>query len=182
MDDFHQFVYAYDTEQKLEDFYREWEGAFFDRTGVCPESPEAREAITAIRSNRPFVAVGPFRVYLVDDDIGKRFAVRKIQSPVPLVELGIFRQFTHLHSLSLPEKNWRVPRFRANLSYSEDDIYEGGSFSIFREDGALARRYFDVYGTGVFDIMHIFEDDIRHTYRLNGLTWERIDDEPEIPN
>jgi len=180
MDDFHLFVFAYDAGQKLDNYYEMEERAYFDRTGMSPESPEAREWIAMLRKNeRPLVEVGPFVVVFVDDDIGKRFSVRGAHLHTPLVELGVFEQSKHLHLLSSLEKNWKVPRFRANLHYLEDGTYEMGSFSILSEDGTLARRYFDLQGIGVFDIMHVFENGIRHTYHLNGLTWERVDDEPE---
>ena len=34
MDDFHQFVFAYDTEQKIENYHKRMEKGLFDETGV----------------------------------------------------------------------------------------------------------------------------------------------------
>ena len=45
IDDFHQFVYLYDTEQKLEDYYRMRGWISLDELRLHPESPEARMMI-----------------------------------------------------------------------------------------------------------------------------------------
>jgi hypothetical protein len=170
--------YVFDTEQALEHFYREWERDFFDRTGVSPESLEARERIARVRSERPLVEVGPFVVF-VNNDNGE-FSVREIQpSMLPLLELKSHEQSKRLTFISSLEKGWKLPRFYAQLFYSEDGIYERGFFGVIREDATRERVYLDTKGTGVFDIKYVFENGVRHQYRLNGLTWERVVDESE---
>ena len=119
---------------------------------------------------RPLVAAGPFAVF-VDNDSGE-FSVREIQSLLPLVELESHEQSKRLLLLSSREKGWKLPRFRVNLKYSEDGLYERGGFSVYGEDGMLARIYFDTQGAGVFDKMYVYENDTPMVYRLNNFSWE----------
>ena len=176
IDDFHQFVYAYDTEQKLENYYKIHEEQFFDKTGFPPESSESREFMAMVRENgRPLVVVGPFSVFVKDDGT---FSVREMQiqtgSISPLVELRIHEQSKYLTLFSSYEKGLRLPRFNAILRYSEDGIYKKGGFYISGEDGMPVRSYFDTRGVVVFDVMHVFENGNENTYHLNGLSWEKV--------
>ena len=169
MDDFHTHVYAYDTEQKLEDYYKEMEKVNIDELKVSRESPTAREIIAEIRGNRPLVSAGPFVVF-VDNDSGK-FSVREKRSLLPLVELESREQSQSLAFTSSIEKDRKLPRFSAQLFYSRDGIYEKGVFSVQGEDGISERSYFDTKGNGVFSYMVVYEDGVKVTYRLNNLSW-----------
>ena len=42
----------------------------------------------------------------------------------------------------------------------------------------IERGYFDAKGTGVLDVMNIFENDVVVTYRLNDFTWKQMDEYP----
>jgi len=169
-DDFN--LYVYDTEQKLEDFYKSWQRQYLDKTGL---SPEAREWIAELREQgRPLVAVGPFAIF-VDND-GNRFSIRELQPLwLPLVELEFHEQSKYLHLISSLEKSWVLPRFRAFFHYSEDGVYEKGTVSVHRKNGMPERVYFDTKRIGVFDVMHVYDYDSRVTniYTLNGLSWEK---------
>ena len=72
VDNSHQFVdvYVYDTEQKIEDFYTIFEKDFSEKTGLPPESPEAKEYMATVQKGfgRPLVAVGPFAIFVNHDD------------------------------------------------------------------------------------------------------------------
>ena len=183
MDDFHLFVYAFDTKQKLADHYKMFERQFFDKTGLPPESPEAREWMALVKElGRPLVEVGSLAVFVNDNGA---FSVREIQSVkqesgwlLPLIELENHEQSKYLRLYSSQEKGCGMPRFHASLAYSEDGIYEKGSFSVHKEDGRLARIYVDTKGTGVFDEMHVHENNVRFIYRLNDLTWGLVDEQP----
>jgi hypothetical protein len=183
MDDSNQVAYAYDTEQKVEDFYKMFEIQFSEKTGLPPESPEVKEYMAMVRreQGRPLDAVGPF-AFFVDNDGGK-FSVREIQSVkqeanllLPLVELEISEQSKRLRLYSSQEKGFGLPRFSAQFTYSEDGIYERGHFAVHRKDGALERMYFDSKGSGAFDVMNVFEHEagVRFIYSLNDLTWELV--------
>jgi hypothetical protein len=186
MDDSNQVAYAYDTEQKVEDFYKMFEIQFSEKTGLPPESPEVKEYMAMVRreQGRPLVAVGQFAVF-VDNDGGK-FSVREIQSVkqeanllLPLVELKFSEQSKRLCFFSSVEKCGRLPRFRTQLTYSADGIYEKGIFSVYKEDGTFERNYCDTQGIGVFNTKCVSENGALNIYHLNDLTWEKAD--IEIP-
>jgi len=155
LDDFFQFVYLYDTEQKLEDYYQMRARVIFDQIGLHPESPEAREAIALVRSERPLVIVGPFAIF-VNNDSGE-FSVREMPLfAVPLLIWTSHEQSKSLIFVSSVEEYWDVPRFLAHLHYSEEGVYERGIFTVAREDGTIVRAYFDDEGIGVFDRMLVY--------------------------
>jgi hypothetical protein len=187
IDDFHQFVYLYDTEQKLEDFYKMMVRVTLDETGWHPESPEARWTSDSLRHERPLVKVGPFVVFISNDN--RRFSVHQQSSRRPLVALSsdespvTGEQYKLLTFASPLEKNWSAPRFMAHLRYSEDCVYKSGSFSVRVKEGFVDRTYHDDTGSGVFDTMGVWEDGAPATYRLNRLTltWEREVPVPQPP-
>ena len=180
-------VFVYDTEEKIEDFYKIFESGFSEEMELPPESPEVKERMASIRTNlgQPLVAVGPFAV-LVNHD-GGTFSVHEIKSVkqeggmlLPLVKLETTEQFKRLRLFTSQEKGWGLPRFHAHLTYSVDGIYERGYFSVHREeDGALERMYFDSKGIGSFDVMNVFEheDGVRFIYSLNNFTWKLVDEQ-----
>ena len=99
-------------------------------------------------------------------------------SILPLVELESREQSKILSFFSTVEKDWRLPRFASELIYSEDGIYKRGYFAVHGGDGGTAERvYFDSQGTGIFDIMDVYENGIRSRYHLNGLTWKQVDEQ-----
>ena len=166
-------MYLHDTEQTIEDFYKMTEV-------VSPECSEAGDMIALMGRDRPLVTVGPFTIF-VNNDTGV-FSVHDAQTLMYLVRLKSNEQSKYLRLASLLEKGWRVPRFSASLIYSEDGVYKEGIFSVVREDETHDRLYFDSKGSGVFDIMHVYENGVPVKYHLNNLTWERampIDESPQ---
>ena len=175
MDDFHLFVYAYDTKQKLDDYYKMWERLFSNELGLSPKSPRVREMIAEEKKFRPLVVVGPLGVF-IDNDSGA-FSVRESRThPVPLLELESDEQSKRLEVNSLVEKGWIGRRFVARFFYSADDVYEWGFIAVFREDGKIERRYSDSNGIGVLDVMEVYENGVWSIYHLNGLVWEKVGD------
>jgi len=181
---FHQHVYVFDTEQKLEDYYKTMESVF------PPGFPRTSDMMALVGRDQPLVAAGPFVIF-VNDESGE-FSVRDSQSLMQIVvwkNLGWTRgeQSKHLILSSSIEKGWIMPRFSTGLRYSEDGVYEGGWFAFDRENGLPDRTYYDSKGSGVIDKMSVYEYDVGMpdkfvmptTYRLNGLTWER--DEGPLP-
>ena len=172
--------YVYDMEYKIENFHKRGMEKASTSTGVSPESSAAKELIAGGRTNiRPLVEVGPFFVSLLDDGDSSWFSVHKISSMVPLVLLENPQQSKRLNLYSSVEKSMELPRFMFSFHYSEDDIYERGSISVYEEvgeDRKHVRTYFDSKGTGVFDIMRVYENGIENTYRLNGFVWTKDDD------
>jgi len=166
IDDFRQYIYLYDTEQKIEDYFR----VYLDELGLHPESPQGRSRIDFMRRlARPLVRVGPFVVFANNDN--SKFSVREQFSPFALVELQSHEQTKRLILTGLAEKDWKLPRFSTQLTYSEDGIYKGGIFSVYKKKG-WRNSYFDNNGSGVFDRMNISNNDGMFRYRLNDLTWE----------
>jgi len=202
-DDFHQFVYVYDTKQKLEDYYKMMERAIFDELGLPPESSEARWQIDSIKRECPLVRVGPFIVFTSSYDNPGRPGSREFSvdclfdsshgktSRSRLVSLTRQKPFRNLEpgqllTFSSPlEKDWSTPRFCATLFYSNDGVYKkNGSFSVSGKDGLFDRTYIDSTGSGVFDTVSVVENGEWVDYRLNGLTWERevpVPPEPQSP-
>ena len=74
------WVYVYDTEQKVEDFYKMYERGFSEEIGLPPESPKAKEFMAMVRNQLgwPLVAVGPFAIFVNHD--GDEYSVFEIQS------------------------------------------------------------------------------------------------------
>jgi len=171
---------------EYEDLYTMLERGFSKQTGLPSESPEVVEYMAEVRKlmemiGRPLAAVGPFAVFVNHE--GDKFSVHEMQSLrqekgmfLPLVELEFGEQSKRLYLLSSQEKDCPLPRFRALLNYSGDGTYEGGVFSIHREDGTVERVYTDSKGVGVFDVMNVFENGVRFIYSLNNLTWELVDE------
>ena len=174
-------VFVYDTEQKIESYYAMFERDFSEKTGLSSESPEVKEWMVTMREQgRPLVAVGPFVVFADND--GGGFSVREIQSfkqekglLLPLVMLKYSEQSKCLFFVSSEERGCRLPRFYAQFDYSEDGIYKRGSFSVHK-DGKPERIYIDKNGIGFFDVLNIFENDKWIEYRLNGLSWELVNE------
>lgn len=173
IENFYQFVYVYDTEQKLENYYKKKEREYIDKNWGTDD----------IRNERPLARVGPFVVFASNDN--SEFFLEELSSGRCLVSLTIREQSKHLYYLSPLEKDWREPRFGSHFLYSGDGVYESGTFYIRGEDGIVERTYHDKPGNGVFDRMAIredFENFYPARYRLNGLTWERIEeDSPRLP-
>jgi len=173
IEDFHQFVYLYDTEQKLENYYKKKTREYIHKEW----------GIDDIRNERPLARVGPFVIFTSNDR--NNFFVEELSSGHCLVDLTIREQSKHLYYLSPLEKDWGTHRFGAHFFYSEDGVYKKGTFYIRGEDGIVERTYHDTSGNGVFDRMAIREDFANFypaRYRLNGLTWERIEeDSPRLP-
>ena len=178
--DFHQYVYLFDTEQKLEDYYKTMEAVF------PPGFPRTSDMMALVGRDQPLVAAGPFVIF-VDNENGD-FSVRDSQSLMQIVVWGkprwaLDKQSKYLQLSSLLEKGWTEPRFIAGLRYSEDGFYEGGFFAFNRANGERDRTYYHSKESGVFDKMSVYEYDVdvpdkfvmptMYRYRLNGLTWER---------
>ncbi|MCL2006067.1 MAG: hypothetical protein FWG73_07865 [Planctomycetaceae bacterium] len=155
MDGIH--FYAFDTKYRIERFQKGIEAG--GRADV-----------------RPLVEVGPFFVFLLDDGERSWFSVNEISSHAPLVFLENQQQSKLLTFISSVENNMEMPRFIFDLRYSEDGIYERGRISVYGEDQKFERTYVDSEGTGIFDVMIVYENDVTNTYRLNGLVWEKVGD------
>ena len=173
-------VYVYDTQQKLENYYEMFEKQFCLEAGLPPASPKVREFIDKVRElGRPLVAVGPFRIFV--DNEGDKFSVREIQHDqvlsFPLVELECREQSKYMEFTSSYETGLRLPRFRATFIYSEDGSYRKGCFAVQGKDVMFERFYVDTKGIGVFDKMRVFENSMQTTYHLNGLSWEKVDEQ-----
>jgi len=169
-------VYAYNTQQRVDDFYAAIERQFSEETGFPRESPEVREFMATARENLgwPRVAVGPFTVFV--DNTGSKFSVHETQTLYPLVRLESHEQSKRLHLLSSREKDWLLPRFMATFTYSEDSIYKVGVFAVQGKEGTPERWYFDTKGTGAFDVMYAFENGMPTKYTLAERSWERADE------
>ncbi len=171
MDGIH--FYVYDTEQKIEDYWKGKEKSIFDRIGLSPESPDAKKDMARRKNEwRPLVEVGPFFIFLSEDDDRRWFTVLERQSQVLLAQLVRDEQSKDLRLFSSLEKDWRFPRFRSHFRYSEDGIYAEGDFAVLRKDMTPERVYFDTQGIGVFDAMYVYENGEPFTYYLNGRSWE----------
>jgi len=165
-----------------EDIYTMLEREFSEKTGLPLESPEVEEYMAEVRTlmemiGQPLVAVGPFVVFVNHE--GDKFSVHEMQSVkqekgllLPLVELKGSEASKSLHFTSSAEKGGRIPRFFAQLVYSEDGIYEKSNFSVHK-DGTFERIYYDDQGIGVFNRMVVFENGMMNTYSLNELSWEK---------
>jgi hypothetical protein len=150
------------------------ERTIFEKMG---NSPEAKKEIALVRSERPLVVVGPFAVFVNNDN--SEFSVKdRTKLVFPFLIWGIHEQSKRLELFSLCEEDWAVSRFSASLYYSEDGDYERGGFTVRRKDASLVRAYIDDEGNGVFNRMVVDEDGERVTYHLNGLTWEKVDEQP----
>jgi len=156
------YPHVFNTTEKLEEYYTVMKGeGIADAKRVCP-----------------LLYLGPLG-FFVDSDSGE-FSVREeLFTLIPTLALKSQEQSKHQKIGSLVEKDWTVRRFNAQFFYSTDGIYESGSFNVLREDGTPVRTYFDDNATGVFNRMEVLENDVPVTYHLNGLTWKRVDAQPE---
>jgi hypothetical protein len=173
IDDFHQLVYFYDTEQKLEDYNKTMQNILTSKNDI------ARKEFALMGRDRPLVEAGPF--IIVVNNVTGEFSVCDAQTHSYLVEMRGVGQTKTMRLNGLLEKGQRFSRFFAALRYSEDGAYEGGNMSL-RDDNGVSTYYRDNKGIGVFDTItkEIIEDGVRAHYRLNDLTWERIDDPPPM--
>ena len=177
IDDFHQFVYLYDTKQKLEDYYKTMKEVFGS------ESIKARSLMNSRTYERPLVKIGPIVVCASTNTNGLYVRATSNRSVLMSLESSTLEGGEPSNKLlvlsSFPEKDLGVPRLNAYFSYSADDIYLGGNFGVYSEGGENY-SYFDFDGSGRFDIMQKidYENGVLLTYRLNGLTWEPLDKVP----
>ena len=167
-------VYVYDTQRKLDTHYQNQEKAFLD-TGLPSEL--TRDAIDSMRSMRPLVVAGPVVVFL--DDHSGSYEVYKgnIDQPIATYD-KTHEKHDRQYLYCKVEKGWEISRFTCGFTYSKDGIYENGLIAISGKDGLPVRIYRDTMGHGVFDEMRIYENDIEGLYHLNGLTWEKVDEQP----
>lgn len=174
------YVYADSTNQKLEGYYQTMERTILDQAldqaGLSPESPEVRKMIANIRRDRPLVMVGPFAIFVANDN--GEWSVRETPFLVPLIELKNNEQSKCLTVCSSLEKSWTVPRFVARFFYSEDGVYEWGFLSVWGKDGMHVRTYFDSTGSGIFDKMNVYENGVQVTYDLTDISWARVAEQP----
>jgi len=172
IEDFHQFVYLYDTEEKIEDYHR----VYLAELGLFPESPQGRLFRGMLRE-RPLARVGPLVVYASNDN--HSFIIRNNSPRSSLVELYDHEQIKRMSLADLREKGYKFYQIAVRFNYSDDDVYTGGSYHLNTRDGrSIDRTYYDNTGSGDFDTMWVVEDGMFVVYRLNGLTWER--EEPQL--
>jgi len=166
-----QYVEVFDTEQKIEDCYKTMQATLF------PKRVFAKGEFPLAWTEQPLVAVGPF-ITVVEKNTGN-FSVRDTQTYNHLVEMGIFGQTKMMRLHGLLERGQKYPRFFAVLTYSDDGIYKNGKVSLSDGEGTWI-NYIDEKGIGVFDTIEksVTENEETVYYRLNGLTWERIDEPP----
>lgn len=195
VDGVYQHVYLFDTEQKLDDFFRTngWVSFdelklhsqspearamidYLDKIGLDIETPEAREIIDFMRREQPLVRVGPFVVF-VNNGSGE-FTVREQSTDSRLIALKIYEQEKFMTLYSPLEQDWSFPRFNANFTYSENGVYKSGWFSVWQGERESARTYYDTKGIGIFDVMRFIENDEFIRYQLNDLTWDRVEEPP----
>ena len=170
-------VYVYDTQQKLDAYYKNVEKAILD-SGLPGELTS--DAIDRRRRMRPLVVAGPIVVFFDDNDGSYEVCEEDFHKPFVFYNRSNER-FDLLHLTTKVENDWKLSRFSSVLSYSKNGIYEGGAFSIRREDGHLVRTYLDTKGIGAFDEMLVYENEITNRYRLNGLSWEKVDERDHHP-
>jgi hypothetical protein len=132
---------------------------------------------------RPSALVGAFVVSANKDS--SKFTVREKTSILPIIEWENQeqpgRRYLVLNSsLEKDEKDWLFLRFHARLAYTGGN-YEGGIFAFQGKDRARRRTYFDSKGTGVLDIMDVYENGVMSRHKLNGLSWEKVEEIPYDP-
>ena len=173
-------VYVYDSEQKVEDYYKMMEKSGFDALRLPPETPvvgpRVRSIITNVRRERPLVVVGPFVVF-VNNDNGD-YSVRENPLLNALVTKQDREQSTLFQFESPIEKEWNISRFTLGISYSQCGVYERGILGIHKKDGMPSRTYFDTEGLGFFDRMDVYENGVQVTYRLTDTSWEQVAEQP----
>jgi hypothetical protein len=161
-------VFLYDTEQKIEDYYKMVQAL------PLPECDFAGSGLPLTWRDRPLVTVEPFTIFV--HNITGEFSVRDAQTHSHLVEMYISGQAKNMRLHGLLEKGRSFPRFFAFLNYSGDGFYKRSGVSL-SDDNQKSTFYRDMEGIGVFDTMRVSdrENDVETHYRLNDLTWEKID-------
>jgi len=170
VDDIHQYVYLFDTEQKIADYYRAIETSW-----TLPECLFARQGMARRGRDRPLVTVEPFTIF-INNDSGE-VSVHESQSPMYLVRLRKIEQLKFLRLNALLEKGRELPRFGAVVTYSKDGVYKRSGVSL-SDDNSKLTSFDDSKGIGIFDTMEVWENGKKSIYSLNGLTWERSDEPP----
>ena len=173
-------VYVYDTQQKLDAYYKMMEQTALDGLGLFSESPiedpRVKEIFATLREERPLAVIGPLAVFL-NNESGE-YSVREKPLYSPLVTIRHHKQSKRLQFNSSIEQGWAVPQFGWFTSYSEDGVYERGIFFVHKKNGMPTRTYFDEQGTGIFDVMQVYEDGVQTTYCLTDFSWEQVDEQP----
>jgi hypothetical protein len=169
--------YVYDTAQKLDAFSTMMLQASLDEK--LP--PDDREYMIDrfTKKLRPLAVVGPVTVF-IDTDSGAYLVSESREDVfvVPLLEIEENHNQIRMTFSSRIEKGFgKIARFGSMFYYTKDDKYERGDFFIHGGDGDM-KIFRDTKGIGVFDEMIIAENGIRDIYRLNGLSWEKIDEQP----
>jgi len=169
-------IYVYDMERKLDAFSKKIEKSFEN----LPPDEKGYAIDLYSRRLRPLVHTG--RIALFIDTINGDYLVSEVREG--RFDLGLLaisfldpqesRTRSRLTFSSKIEEGWGVARFGSVLYYSEDNVYEKGSFSIHAKDGNSARTYLDTKGTGIFDEMRVQRNGIESLYRLDGLSWEKV--------
>jgi len=174
IDGIHQHVFVFDTEQKIADHFKAMAARH------RPECSFVRQTMARVGRDQPLVTAGPFTIFVNNDT--DEFSVHESTSPLPLVELSRVGQTKFLRLHGLLENGRDLPRFGAIITYSaEDTVYTRASVSLSNDDRTLT-SFKDSKGTGVFDTKEVWESGVRVHYRLNGLTWEPLDEStPMLP-
>jgi len=168
---------VYNTQQKLDAYYKNEEKAIFD---LRLPSELTRDAIEKLKRMRPLVVAGQIVVFFDDIDGSYEVCEEGFHKPFVMLDRSNER-FDRLYLNNKVEKDWKFPRFSGTFSYSKDNIYEKGALVIYEKDGKPVRAYRDTMGVGAFDEMQVYENDITIVYHLNGLSWEKVTERQHHP-
>jgi len=170
-------IYLYDSQEKVEQWFRDMEDASRDWLGGLSED-EREEVLAEFRANIPLAVIGQLCIF--HDHIKNCYSICERTNPTNIFvksywdNTGIRELYFH----SKTSKGWVLPHTTCSFDYNEDGTYVCGTYITVFQDGSINRFYTDTKGNGQFDRMTILsEDGSPVVYEMKNMTWTKIEAE-----
>ena len=170
-------IYLYDSQEKLDQWFRDFEKDFVDSAIDMNLSKEKQnELLEKFRKDIPIAVVGKIGIFHNKNTGG--YQLVECGPHNPIAELGVFpegREFRQFSGRVL--EGAIMPHAVVYFTYGKDEPFVKSTYMVGNKDGSINRIYVDADGTGQFDIMIVNEDGNPVRYKMEGMTWVKSDKE-----
>ena len=175
-------IYLYDTQEKIDQWFRDFEGNFVDASiDMNLSKEEQKELLEKFKNDIPIAIVG--KIVILHNNGTGGYQLFENGCGNPIAELGVYRpgrEFRRVDSRVLGDT--MMPHAIIFFNYDEEGAYVRGSYMVMNKDSTINRIYIDSDGTGQFDQMIVSDDnDAPIRYRMKGMTWTKEDKEVCAP-
>lgn len=170
-------VFWFDKAKQAEFFKTAEKTLTADKSTIWKDAKSKEETIEKFKKTPPYVMVGDIVIFC--DEKCQNFWIMKDGNTrlLPLVELKYDNKSGSSLTFNSPlEKDWISCRFSGTFYYSKEGDYKKAVFWITEQSGINSRIYYDNNGDSIFERLVHGNADILTEYRLNGMTYEKINE------